>query len=269
MSIVEEPRVVVTGGGSGLGRAFAEQFAAMRGQVVIADVNDQGAEETRAILEGRGVKAWAVHCDVSKANEVGDLARRAEELMGRVDIIVNNAGVAVGGPVGAVPLSDWEWIMGINLWGVVYGCHTFIPAMKERKSGHIINVASLAAIAQAPNMGPYNVTKAGVVALSETLATELLPFGIGVTVVCPSFFETNLMDGARSHEINAGSTVRKLMKKSRIDANDVAAHAIACARKNRLYAFPHNEGRVLWAMKRASPELFHRKLLARASKRMG
>jgi len=268
MPIVKEPRVVITGAGSGLGRAFAERFATMGAKIVIADVHEAGAAETRDIVERRGVKAWCVRCDVSKAAEVEALAARANEHMGGADVVVNNAGVAVAGPVGDVPLSDWEWIFAVNLWGVIYGCHTFAPAMKKQRSGHFINVASLAAIAQAPNMGPYNVTKAGVVALSETLASELRPFGVGVTVVCPSFFQTNLLDGSRSHGVDATRVVEKLMKKSPVQAEDVAQHAIDAAKRDQLYALPHNEGKLVWAMKRIAPQLYHQKILARASKRV-
>jgi len=267
MPIVQEPRVVVTGGGSGLGRAFAKRFATMRAKVLIADINDAGAVETKSIVEREGGKAWAVKCDVSKAEEVERLATLAREHMGGADVVINNAGVAVAGPVGEIPLSDWEWITGVNLWGVIYGCHFFAPGFKKQGRGHFINVASLAAIAQAPNMGPYNVTKAAVVALSETLAAELKPHGVGVTVVCPSFFDPNLMATSRSHTIDASRIATKLMKKSKVQADDVAAVAVEAAQKNKLYALPHLEGKVVWAVKRAIPQLFHGTIVARSAKR--
>ena len=188
MPIASQPRVVITGGSSGLGRAFARRFGALGASVLLADIDDTGAAETKSLVEAAGGRAWTTRCDVSKPEEVEALVQRAQEHLGGTDVVINNAGVAVAGAVGDVPLKDWAWIVDINLWGVVYGCHFFAPVFKRQRSGHIINVASLAAIAQAPNMGPYNVTKAAVVALSETLAAELHGSGAGVTVLCRASF---------------------------------------------------------------------------------
>lgn len=268
MPIVDRPRVVVTGGGSGLGRAFAKHFAEGGASVLVADLVESGAIETRAIVEGAGGKAWVQRCDVAKLADVEALVAKAKEVMGGVDVMINNAGVAVAGAVGEAPIADWEWIMGVNLWGVIYGCHVVAPLFKAQGSGHFINVASLAAIAQAPNMGPYNVTKAAVVALSETLAAELQPHGPGVTVVCPSFFETNLMKTSRSHGLDGTALAEKLMRKSRIQADDVARISVEAARANRLYALPHPEGKMVWAMKRLAPNLFHGTLAPRAARRV-
>lgn len=268
MSIPARARVVVTGGGSGLGRAFAKHFAGKNGQVLIADVDASGAEATKALVESMGAKAYTRVCDVAKPDEVESLAKYAEETMGGADVVINNAGVAVAGLIGEIPLKDWEWITGINLWGVVYGCHFFTPMMKRQGSGHFINVASLAAVAQAPGMGPYNVTKAAVVALTETLAAELKDHGIGATVLCPSFFKTNIMKNGRVTNMNqANGLAEKLMARSRIQADDVAAYAVKKAEKGEIYALPHPEGRLTWGIKRLAPGLFHGNLVPRAAKR--
>ncbi len=268
MPIVDQPRVVVTGGASGLGRALAQHLGGTGASVLIADIQEPGALETKELVERAGGKAWTTRCDVSKLADVEAMIETAKDRMGGVDVMINNAGVAVAGQVGEAPIADWEWIMGINLWGVIYGCHVVAPIFRQQGSGHFINIASLAAIAQAPAMAPYNVTKAAVVALSETLAAELRPVGAGVTVVCPSFFETNLMKTSRSHGIDATGVAEKLMKRSRVQADDVARVAVACARRNELYALPHTEGKVLWALKRLAPSLYHGTIAPRAAKRM-
>src|ERR1700744_2829900 len=179
MSIPEQPRAVVTGAGSGLGRAFAIELGRRKARVLAADLNLAGAEETVRLVNAAGGEAVAHRCDVSKPEEVEALAAAIEGAYGAADLIVNNAGVAVSGAVGDTPLADWQWIMGVNLWGVIYGCHTFLPRFKKRGSGHVINVASTAGLVASPDLGPYNVTKSAVVALSETLHAELKGTGVG------------------------------------------------------------------------------------------
>lgn len=195
--IPDRPRVVLTGAGGGLGRAFAERLASRGASLLLSDIDSAGLDETARLVKSGGGTPHTMTCDVAKASEVETMHQRATELLGGVDLVINNAGVAVGGAVGEVPLADWDWIMGINLWGVIYGCHYFLPEMRARGRGHILNVASIAAFACAGEMGPYNVTKAAVVALSETLAGELSG-DLGVTVLCPFFFKTNIAKSARS-----------------------------------------------------------------------
>ena len=205
-----------------------------------------------------GAEAHAMACDVSRAAEVELLAVEADVRLGGTDLLVNNAGVAVSGPVGEVSLADWSWIVSINLWGVIHGCHTFVPRMKKQKSGHIINVASAAGLLSAPGMAPYNVTKAGVVALSETLYGELLPAGLGVTVLCPTFFRTDIVRSGRGGDDGLKAMAEKLMDKSKIQAEDVAKIAIDAADAGTLYALPQADGRWMWRVKRLAPQMFHK-----------
>ena len=191
MTLVVHPRAVVTGAGSGLGRAFCIELSRRGARVVGADVREEGLKETAALMPGAPMETFV--CDVSKRESVDALERFAQEKMGGVDLLINNAGVAVAGEMGTVSGDDWSWIVGVNLMGVAHGCEAFIPAMRRRRSGHVINVASLAGIACAPTMAPYNATKAAVIAISETLAGELTDPGFGVTVLCPAFFPTNLL----------------------------------------------------------------------------
>ncbi len=255
-------RAVVTGGGGGLGRAFCVELAQRGARVIVSDNRADAAEETAKMLRDRGAEAHAVACDVSRAAEVELLAVEADERFGGCDLLINNAGVAVSGAVGAVTLDDWAWIMGINLWGVIHGCHAFLPRMKKQKSGHVLNVASAAGLLSAPMMGPYNVTKAGVVALSETLYGELSPLGLGVTVLCPTFFKTDIAKNGRgpADADDMKEVAEKLMAKSKLQADDVAKFAIDTADAGKLYAIPHPDGRWMWRAKRLAPNTFYKQV---------
>src|SRR5581483_3463973 len=200
----------------------------------------------------------AVRCDVSDPAQVEALAQIAEQKLGPIDLIVNNAGVAVSGAVGEVSLEDWRWIVGVNLWGVVHGCHAFLPRMKARGAGHVLNVASAAGLIYAPLMGPYNATKAAVVALSETLAAELDGSGVGVTVLCPTFFQTNITRNSRATAATQPFLAdgEKLMAAAKPQADGVARFALDACEAGQLYALPHADGRWLWRLKRIIPERF-------------
>jgi NAD(P)-dependent dehydrogenase (short-subunit alcohol dehydrogenase family) len=255
MGLVAQARAVVTGAGSGLGRAFCTQLARRGARILAADIDLAAAEETVARLGG--VQARAVRCDVAKADEVRTLADEAERWMGGTDLVVNNAGVAVSGKIGEIPLEDWAWLMGVNLWGVVYGCHEFVPRFRKQGHGHVINVASAAGLMSAPLMGPYNVTKAAVVALSETLHGELAGSGVGVTVLCPMFFRTNIVRAARGADEAMRRLAEAQMERSKLSAEDVAEMALEGAANGELYVVPHAEGRWLWRFKRTTPGAFH------------
>jgi short-subunit dehydrogenase len=185
-------------------------------------------------------------------------------VLGGADLLINNAGVAVSGRIGSIPLADWEWIVGINLWGVIYGCHHFVPRFQKQGSGHVLNVASAAGLFSSPNLGPYNVTKAGVVALSETLASELKRDNIGVTVLCPTFFVTGIAQNARAQGSRGRDKIEKLMSRATVQAEGVAKAAISGVERGDLYVLPHRDGRWLWRLKRAVPSLFHDALSSKA-----
>lgn len=269
MTLVVHPRAVVTGAGSGLGRAFCIELSRRGARVVGADVREEGLKETAALMPGAPMEIFV--CDVSKRESVDALERFAQEKMGGVDLLINNAGVAVAGEMGTVSGDDWSWIVGVNLMGVAHGCEAFIPAMRRRRSGHVINVASLAGIACAPTMAPYNATKAAVIAISETLAGELTDTGVGVTVLCPSFFPTNIMEGSRGGDPKGRKMAEKMMAKSKWSAEDVARMTLDDAAAGQLYVLPHAEGRLLWWVKRSAPQAFHSgaaTMLAKLQKRM-
>lgn len=190
---------VITGGASGIGRGTALAMARRGTDVVIADINDRRLEETRADIATLGRRALAVHCDVSKDVDVERLGETALSVMGRVDILMNNAGVVLRGALEQIPMADWEWSFGINLLGVVRGIRTFLPHMLERGSGYIINTGSVAGLIALTGEGaPYVASKFAVVGLSEALALYARPQGIGVSVLCPGSVDTNLLETERA-----------------------------------------------------------------------
>jgi NAD(P)-dependent dehydrogenase (short-subunit alcohol dehydrogenase family) len=270
MPLPSTTRAVVTGAGSGLGRAFCIELARRGARVVASDVNLAEARATVALLPGGN--GHAVACDVSKRDQVEALAVEAERLIGGVDLIVNNAGVAVSGNIGDVPPADWEWIVGVNLWGVIHGCHTFVPRFRKQASGHVLNVASAAGLLSPPGMAPYNVTKAGVVAISETLRAELADTTIGVTVLCPTFFATNIHKSARGADDDFRVFADKLMRRSKLDAGDVARLALDGCDEKSLYVMPHADGRWMWRFKRMLPGPFAalaKRAIASQAKKLG
>lgn len=245
----------MTGAASGLGRAFVEELLQEGARVVASDVNDEGLEALARDLR-EPERLVTRRADVSVIEDVEALAQEADARFGGTDLVVNNAGLGSGGPVGEVPLDHWRHVMGVNYWGVVHGCHAFIPRMRRAGQGWVINVASMAGLVSMPEMAVYNSSKAAVVALSETLHGELSDTGVGVSVLCPSFFKTNIIAGGQLFGSNAEKQRRlatTLMEQSALDARGVARFAIDHARAGELYLLPHKEGRALWRMKRVAP----------------
>ncbi len=198
MELVSGQVAVVTGGASGIGRACALAFARRGLDVVVADLNEARMEATAAELRALGVRAQAIRCDVSRDADVELMAREAISVMGRVDLLMSNAGVLVGGPPEQVPMQDWEWIVQVNLLGVIRCGRALLPHMLERGSGHIVNTASFAGlVAHNPLTIPYDTTKHGVVGFSAGLALYAKPKGVGVSVLCPGYVTTNLSENYR------------------------------------------------------------------------
>ncbi|MBS9733263.1 SDR family oxidoreductase, partial [Pseudomonas aeruginosa] len=214
-------RMMITGAGSGLGREIALRWARDGWRLALADVNEAGLAESLKLVREAGGDGFTQRCDVRDYSQLTALAQSCEEKFGGIDVIVNNAGVASGGFFGELSLEDWDWQIAINLMGVVKGCKAFLPLL-ERSKGKIVNIASMAALMQGPAMSNYNVAKAGVVALSESLLVELALVEVGVHVVCPSFFQTNLLDSFRGPSPEMKHQVGKLLESSPISAADIA-----------------------------------------------
>lgn len=264
-----QAKAVVTGAGSGIGRAFALEIAARGGQVVCADIRLDQAQETVALI-GRLNGAHALACDVSRLEDVEQLASEAERLLGApADLLVNNAGVGIGGkPVGEIGIEDWRWALGVNLWGVIHGCHVFAPRLRALGHGGIINVASAASFAAAPLMGPYNVSKAGALALSETLAAELAGSGVAVTALCPTFVKTNIVRDGRIAE-GSSRFASKLMRWSGVSPESVVRKTLDALDRGEPYVLPQLDARLVWRGKRLAPVTYQRgaALLGRLMKR--
>lgn len=251
-------RVVITGAGSGLGRTLAIDFSKQGWRVGVSDILMERAEETVDMVNAEGGRGMAFQCDVAQWDQVSSMAQAVVSAWEGVDIVVNNAGIVSVGVMEKIPLEDWQWIIGINLMGVIHGCKAFVPIFKKQGAGHIVNIASSAGIASLSEMAPYNVTKAGVISLSETLKMELFGDNIGVTVVCPTFFKTNLMDQARYTDRSQLDRAAAQFDKSKTTAEDVSRHIIRSIEKNRLYVLTQIDARLVWKMKRYFPELFFR-----------
>lgn len=250
---------VVTGAGSGIGRSFAVTLAQRGGAVVCADINLAAAEETVALVEQAGGRAFAFECDVSRAAQVKRLATQSEKRLGHpVTLLINNAGVGLGGKFDDMSLDDWKWCMGINLWGAIHGCHYFVPKLKQQGSGAIVNVASAATYTAAPEMSVYNVTKAGVGALSETLSAELRRHGIRVNVLCPTLVPTNIIKSGRIPDRYSKLADTALMSYALTTSDKVATLTLDRLDKGRLYTTPQVDAKLFWWMKRASPTLYAR-----------
>jgi len=210
-------------------------------------------------IRSSGGDAVAYACDVSRLDQVEQLAEQAEIWLGcPVDLVINNAGVGAGGlNIGEISMEDWHWTMGVNMWGVIHGCHVFAPKLRALGRGGIINVCSTASFAAAPLMGPYNVSKAAVLALSETLAAEMSGAGIAVTALCPTFVKTNIARDARTSSA-ASDLAATLMKWTGIPAERVAKTTLDALDRGQLYVLPQLDARTIWRTKRLIPSIYTR-----------
>ena len=248
-------RILITGAGSGIGRATAARYARQGWRVLVSDVDEVAAETVAKELD-----ASFIRLDVTEnATWLAALEWCRREWDG-LDVLVNNAGVAGGGRFEEIDLVDWEWILNINLKGVVRGCRMFVPQFKAQRSGHIVNVASLAGIMNLPAMASYNVTKAGVIALSETLRHELAPYGIHTTVVCPGYVQTNLTARMRTPDPAAVALTEKLMAASKVTAEDVAEQLFKAVLHKRFLVLTHFDGRRSALLKRYLPGVVDRRI---------
>jgi NAD(P)-dependent dehydrogenase (short-subunit alcohol dehydrogenase family) len=247
---------VVTGGASGIGRALALLFAREGAHVVVADLDEAGMAETVAGVVQAGRRGLAVKTDVSHLADVQALADRAFAELGAVHVVCNNAGVALWGGLESVSHQDWEWAMGVNLWGVIHGVEAFVPRMVAQKQpGHVVNTASMAGLIASQGLGVYNTTKYAVVGLSETLQKDLRGHDIGVSVLCPMGVNTRIRQSERNRPatLRNQTAAREGAPAARegtaveligryLPPEHVAERVLRAIYANRLYVITHEEG---------------------------
>jgi NAD(P)-dependent dehydrogenase (short-subunit alcohol dehydrogenase family) len=244
----------ITGGASGLGLAMAKAFGREGMKVMIADIEEQALGRAVKELNASQVRAEGVLCDVADRNGVRNAALKTVSAFGKVHVVCNNAGVAVGGPIGEVNERDWQWIVDVNLLGVVYGMETFVPLIESHgEGGHFVNTASMAGMISPPNLEPYCATKFAVVAMSEGWNAQLAPKNIGVSVLCPGFVQTRIHESERNKPTRYGSaaTVHSAlgtgreqaaqMVQSGIPVDPVGNRVVEAIKDNDLYIFTHVE----------------------------
>lgn len=258
--------VLITGGASGLGLAMAHEYASQGYKLCIADMQVEQGRQVVKDLTDKGAEAFFFELDVRSDEQWQSLYNEIAQRWQGLDVLVNNAGVAANGLIEDQTMIDWQWIMDINVLGVVRGCRTFTPLMKKQGQGHIINIASMAGLIHAATMSSYNVSKAAVVALSETLRIELESSNIGVSVVCPAFFKTNLLDTMRTNIPGVKKTVDRWMNNSGISAEDVARMVYQGMAKQQFYILTHRREKMLWWLKRVSPSVLHRLMIKETRK---
>ncbi len=254
-NLVPETRyALVTGGGSGLGREFCRRLAQQGWHIACADIDLSAAEETLAEIQITGGSGQVEIFDVADADAWKALVDKLREQWPRLDMLVNNAGLAAGGEIGEAPLEDFQRVLDVNLRGVLYGCHTMVPWLKETSpGGQIVNIASIFAAVSAPTMGAYCLSKAGVLSLSETLYTELRHLGIGVTVVMPGFFESGLIGRGRFSERRHRKLAIDYTRRSTITAEDVVEQTFTAIERGKLYVVLGKRSRLIWRLKRLAP----------------
>ena len=268
MESFEGRGTVITGGANGIGFATAQEFARRGARVMLGDIDQSALDDAVANLRADGVDAHGVVCDVRKLDDVGRLADEAFRVFGDVHVVFNNAGIAYAGPIVQTSHDDWRFVIDVDLWGPIHGVESFLPrliaqvarAREERidHGSHMVFTSSFAGLIPNVGLGPYCVAKYGVVALAETLAREVRPHGIGVSVLCPMIVETNLLantERVRSADYgpatpSAAETVQQLASgptaqddDSVLNVEDVARLTADAVLANRLYVLPHRAAR--------------------------
>lgn len=252
--------VVITGAGSGIGRELALLCAQRGALLALCDINGVGVSRTAEEAHEHGAQVLMSQIDVSDADAMRRFAQATFDRFGRVDLLVNNAGVAVVGGFLETNRKDWQWLIDINLMGVVHGCEAFLPAMvRSGRGGHIVNLSSAAGLLANPQLSGYSATKFAVLGLSEALRMEMKPYGIGVTAVCPGIIDTAI---TQDSPIRSGGDTderrKRLMsvyRKRGYTANRAAHNILRAVQRNRAVAPVAAEAHLMYALSRATPPL--------------
>ena len=248
----------VTGGASGIGLALGRAFAKAGMKVMLADIEQNALTAAVKSLDGIGPGVRGVICDVADPDSVEQAAKAAYDAFGHVHVVCNNAGVAAAGGIDNISLDNWRWVLDVNLMGVLHGIRTFLPHIRAHgEGGHIVNTASMAGMSGGLGFSPYTASKFAVVGMSEGLATQLQPLGIGVSVLCPSYVRTGIGESGRNRPQRYGATqefdpasppglmLARIAEniQAGLDPAAVAVRVLAAIRENQLYVFTHPQSR--------------------------
>jgi short-subunit dehydrogenase len=258
--------VLITGGASGLGLAMAKRWANTGAALCLVDRNADLENAALQTVSEAGGTGYFFQADVTNDDDIYKLKTFTDEKMGRIDLLINSAGVPTAGTVSGESLQAWQWVLDINLLGSVRLVKAYADDMRKAGSGHIVNVASQAGLTPAPLMGSYSATKAAIVAFSETLKLELAPFGIGVSVLCPAFVSTNLHTSLLDEQQSMQEAVTKLVQGGNLTAENVAEQTYQAVETNRFMIVTHSEGKKAWRLKRWLPNVYYNMMLKRTRK---
>lgn len=266
MTIHSNPTVLITGSGSGLGEAIAAKFAARGYRVAVCDIDAERAERVHRDLEAVTEGGFFQVMDVRESADWDAVYQRVLTEWGGLNVLVNNAGVAAAGNCEDTPIEDWRWIIDVDLMGVVLGCHRFLTLVRKTAAEngarcHIVNIASFAGLAAMPGMSAYGTAKAAVIAFSEQLRAELHDAGVGVSVVCPAFVRTRLLETMRASDKTHRERVERWMARSDVSAADVAEQTLAAIDKGRFLVLTHALTRKAWRLKRFLPGAYFRRVV--------
>jgi NAD(P)-dependent dehydrogenase (short-subunit alcohol dehydrogenase family) len=250
-------RVLVTGGASGLGAALAARYAARGDRVLVTDLAPDADIPAGALYQ---------RLDVTSEDDWKAALHRVRVDLGGLDVLVNNAGIAAGGRIDRLDAAHWQRVLDINVLGAVSGCRTFVPLFKEQRSGHLVTIASAAGLVHPPAMTSYSAGKAAVVALSESLRWELAPWGIDVSVVCPTFFRTNLAASLGDDDPLMNKVATRLIEGSTLSAHDIAQRVVLAVDAKRFLVLPDRNARIAFWTKRLARPLYERQMMAAGAK---
>ncbi|MEM9101741.1 MAG: SDR family oxidoreductase [Pseudomonadota bacterium] len=262
---------LITGGASGLGKSIALELAQQNItdlKIAIADVHAERGQTTVQTLKNLGIESFYHCCDITKISDVKDLYQAVEEKWQGVDVVINNAGVATGGSFQSESIEQWQWVIDVNLLGMVRVSQVFLDCFKQQGYGHFVNVASQAGLTPIPLMSSYNAVKSAVVALSETMKLEFVKYNVDVSVVCPSFFKTHLDESLRTSEAKVSMLMHKLFERAELTSEQVARIVVKDMRAGKFLIVTHKEGHQAYRLKKLLPHQWYLTMMRKRTKSM-